>query len=833
MKVAKIAFYGSGVIALAVSLVAISPEQAQAAPQQSPADAGQAAPAELGAGEIVVTANKREENLNKVGLTITAISGEALAERRITSVQDIAAAIPGLKFADSGAGTPIYTLRGIGFNEESLGVYPAVSVYTDEVPLPFPVLTLHAAFDLERIEALKGPQGTLFGQNATGGAINYIAGKPGKELRYGADISYGRFNDISGNAFISAPLGDNAGVRLAVAAEDSDGWQYSLTRPGDRNGKQKYIAGRLTFTLNPSPNLRLRAMVTAWQDRTQPQAAQLIAVRAQNSAAVQAGVSASPFAPLDPRAADWTKTANYVTFRNAATGDFTIAPKTTGDLSPRSNRKFIQGALRADLDLGDVATLTSITSYLDYDQHLFSDKDGTAQAVANIGDGLANIRSFNQELRIANAGKGPFRWVVGGNYENSRTFEDQALTFANGSSSAPGTIFINTTGSEVLQRIRNYAFFANGEYDLSNALTVKLGGRYTNSRNRAELCSKGNGDGLVSTLFNIIGGFSGNPFTPIGVNGCYVLNAKGVPGDRIKSTLAENNFSFRGGIDYKPNSDTLLYANISRGYKAGSYPTLASATFVAYQPVTQESVLSYEAGFKLSMADRKVQLNGAVFYYDYTNKQIRGKIVDPIFDVLDILINVPKSRVLGAEAELTVKPARGLTFGGSVTYLDSKVRTKNGAHFTGPTAYGNSCGTTAAPGPCDFTGSELPFTPKWSYALNADYRHDVGDGTVILGADLRGQSSSVSTLNGRSIQFRNLANDRHNLSIAQPFVIPAYVTVDARAGYEFGDRKYKILFWGKNIFNKYYVTNAAHYLDTTVRFTGMAATYGVTLSIKN
>ena len=121
MKVAKIAFYGSGVIALAVSLVAISPEQAQAAPQQSPADAGQAAPAELGAGEIVVTANKREENLNKVGLTITAISGEALAERRITSVQDIAAAIPGLKFADSGAGTPIYTLRGIGFNEESLG----------------------------------------------------------------------------------------------------------------------------------------------------------------------------------------------------------------------------------------------------------------------------------------------------------------------------------------------------------------------------------------------------------------------------------------------------------------------------------------------------------------------------------------------------------------------------------------------------------------------------------------------------------------------------------------------------------------------------------------
>ena len=833
MKAILSALHGTCVVALAVGVV--SAAQAQNAPQsaQRAPDATQGQAADSNAGEIVVTANKREENLNKVGLTITAIGAEAIAERRITSVQDVAAAVPGLKFAESGVGTPIYTLRGIGFNEESLGVYPAVSVYTDEVPLPFPVLTLHAAFDLDRIEALKGPQGTLFGQNATGGAINYIAAKPTKELRYGADVSYGRFNEISGNAFISSPLGDNAGVRLAFSAEDSDGWQYSLTRPGDRNGKQKYIAGRATFAFNPSTSLRLRATVTAWQDKSQPQAAQLIAVRAQNPSAVQAGVEAAPFAPLDPRAADWTTTANYVTFKDPANGDFTIVPKTTANLAPRSNRKFIQGALRADLDLGDVATLTSITSYLDYDQHLFSDKDGTAQAVANIGDGLANIHSFNQELRVANVGRGPFRWVVGGNYENSRTFEDQSLTFANGSSSAPGTLFINTTGSEVLQRIRNYAFFGNGEYDLTNSLTVKLGGRYTNSRNRAELCSKGNGDGLVSTLFNIIGGFSGNPFTPIGVNGCYVLNAKGVPGDRIKSTLAENNFSFRGGLDYKPNTDTLFYANISRGYKAGSYPTLASATFVAYQPVTQESVLSYEAGFKLSLADRKVQLNGAAFYYDYHNKQIRGKIVDPIFDVLDILINVPKSRVLGAEGELTIKPARGLTLGGTVTYLDSKVLTKNGAHFTGPTAYGNSCGTIAAPGPCDFTGSELPFTPKWSYSLNVDYRHDLGDGAILLGADMRGQSSSVSTLNGRSIQFRTLPNDRHNTAIAQPFVIPAYSLVDAHAAYEFSDNRYKIMVWGKNVFNKYYVTNAAHFLDTTVRFTGMAATYGVTLSIKN
>ncbi len=821
----RTAFYGAGVVALAVGLTANAQAQDSAQPESE-------TQAQAYSGDIVVTANKREQNLNDVGMTVTAISGDTLDERRITSVQDIAAAIPGLKFAESGAGTPIYTLRGIGFNEESLGVYPSVSVYTDEVPLPFPVLALRAAFDLERVEALKGPQGTLFGQNATGGAINYIAAKPTGRLEYGADISYGRFNDIGGNAFISMPLGapGAGGFRLAVTAADSDGWQQSLTRPGDRNGAQKYIAGRLTVDVNPTETLRLLATITAWQDKSEPQAAQLIAVRAQNPAAVQPGVSASPFGTRNPRSADWTTTANYVVLNSTFTG---VVPQTTPDLTPSSNRKFIQGALRADLDLGDVATLTSITSYLDFSQDLYSDKDGTAQAVANIGNGLAEITSFNQELRLANQGSGPFRWVLGANYEKSRTFEDQGLTFANGSSSAPGTLFINTTGSEVLQNIRNYAGFANAEYDIGETLTLKLGGRYTKSRNRAELCSKGNGDGLVSVLFNIIGGFSGNPFTPIGVNGCYVLNAQGVPGDRILDTLTEDNFSWRAGVDFKPNDDLLFYANVSRGYKAGSFPTLASADFRAYFPVVQESVQAYEAGFKASLADRLIQFNGAAFYYDYTDKQIRGKVVDPIFDVLDTLLNVPKSEVMGAEAELTVRPADGLSLVGSVTYLDSKVKTDGGARFVGPTAYGNSCGTVAVPGPCDFTGSELPFTPKWSYSLGANYRHDLGGSAIILGVDLRGQSSSVSTLNGRSIQFRNLANDRNAPGIGLPFVIPSYKVVDARAGYEFGEGRYKIMVWGKNVFNEYYVTNAAHYLDTTVRFTGQPATYGITLSIKN
>ncbi|MFM2100423.1 MAG: hypothetical protein RLZZ366_1962, partial [Pseudomonadota bacterium] len=148
--------------------------------------------------EIIVTANKREENLNKVGLTITAIGAEALQTRRISSLEDIASVIPGLAYSTSTTNTPIFTLRGVGFQESSLGVYPAVSVYLDQTPLAFPILAAHSAYDLERIEVLKGPQGTLFGQNSTGGAINYIAAKPTKTLEAGGDIGYGRFGSIDG-----------------------------------------------------------------------------------------------------------------------------------------------------------------------------------------------------------------------------------------------------------------------------------------------------------------------------------------------------------------------------------------------------------------------------------------------------------------------------------------------------------------------------------------------------------------------------------------------------------------------------------------------------------
>lgn len=751
-----------------------------------------------GVGDIIVTANKREENLNKVGLSVTALSGEALQERRITSLEDVAAAVPGLTYAPSETNTPIFTLRGIGFNESSLGVYPAVSVYIDQAPLPFPVLSSHSNYDLERIEVLKGPQGTLFGQNSTGGAINYIAARPTDDFQIGGDISYGRFNRVEGNVFISGPLTDRLKARVSATGLNEDGWQVSSTRPNDRNGKLSYIAGRLLLDYDVSDSFRLAFNVNGWRDKSEPQAPQFAALRASVPAHITPDLLATPFASANPRSADWS----------------------IGDEIPRSNRDLLQTSLRADVDILDDVTLTSLTSYSRFSQELAVDRDGSALVISDLPQSDATIRSFNQELRIANGSNNDFRWLVGANLERSNTFEDQITTYRDSSNNNADNLFINSSGVTNRQRITNYAGFANAEFDITADLTLKAGGRYTNSKIKDRICGYASGDGNVAALFNILGGLAGTvPFTPIGANDCYTLNENGVPGTPFESTLHENNFSWKAGLDYRASADMLLYANVSRGYKAGSYPTVSAATFDQLQPVTQELVTAYEAGLKAGFFDRKAQFNAAVFYNDYKNKQIRGKLRDPIFDTLDALVNVPKSRIYGAEAELTVRPVPALTFNGAVTYLNSKIQRYSGYNVIGAVS--------------DFAGQDLPFTPTWTYSFNADYKPTLANGgSPFVGVSVNGRSSSDAALAGSSIVIPNSPTNQVLPGLVHPFALKGYATVDFRVGYEADGSAWRVMFWAKNAFNELYWTNVATSLDATFRYAGRPATYGVTVGFK-
>lgn len=425
--------------------------------QQAAAQESSATQATASANEIVVTANKREQNLNDVGLTIAAISGEKLKDNRILSISDLSDVVPGLVFSTSNSNTPILTIRGIGFNESSLGVYPAVSVYLDEAPQPFPVMGLHTAFDVQRVEVLKGPQGTLFGQNSTGGAINFVANKPTDNLEASFNLGYGRFNRLEGDGFISGPVSDTLRARLAFSAVHSDDWQRSASRPDETNGSEEYYAGRLILDFEPSDTARFSLSLNAWQDRSDPQAQQHIAARAKTTTAPNAAlILAAPFSELTSRAADWSVGA-----------------------TPRSNRKQVQASLRGDFDVSDDLTVTSLTNYIDYSQEQAVDTDGLPLALGDLWQADGDIQTFTQELRIANNSLNRFRWLLGGNYEKSKTYEYQNFKFDNLTSSRPQTLNMNQVGGEVIQDIENIAVFGNVEFDVTDRLTLKAGARYT------------------------------------------------------------------------------------------------------------------------------------------------------------------------------------------------------------------------------------------------------------------------------------------------------------------------------------------------------------------
>ena len=193
----------------------------------------------FGVSEIVVTAQKRSESANKVGMSITAISGDSLMQRGITSTEDLIKVVPGFQQTEAPRGTPVYAIRGIGFDDSTLGSNSTVALYSDEVPISFAPQARFATLDLERVEVLKGPQGTLFGQNSTAGAINFIAAKPRGVFEAGFDASYGRFNTFELRGFVSGGLSDTLSVRVAGMTAQSSGSQKRYTRDEELGDKRQ------------------------------------------------------------------------------------------------------------------------------------------------------------------------------------------------------------------------------------------------------------------------------------------------------------------------------------------------------------------------------------------------------------------------------------------------------------------------------------------------------------------------------------------------------------------------------------------------------------------
>jgi iron complex outermembrane recepter protein len=753
-----------------------------ATPEESASPPSQA----QGLAEIVVTANKVEEASSKVGLTIQTIDDQALTTQHIQSLQDLASAVPGLTFTETESSTPVYTLRGVGFYETSLAAYPDVSVYLDQAPLPFPVQTTLSLFDVQRVEVLKGPQGTLFGNNATGGAINYIANKPTSEFTAGTDLTYGRYNTGQIDGFVSGPLGNTLLGRFAFTATASaDGWQHSQTRE-DTNGRQDQFAARGILDWHPSDALRFELNINGWYNGSQPQQPQDIQFK-PNFPSYSPAVNQPP-APNDANVADWS--------------DLFGAPK--------ANESMMQTFLRTDYDLTSTITLSAITDYIYYYRNDRPMADGTYVAANSVTLNKGWMDSFSQELRIAGS-NGPVRWLGGLNYSGDNVREFDAVSWPGGTTFT----FPETAGSlgnddYSNQRMSNYAAFAHLDYDIVSQLKAKLGVRYTEADRQVNECGisyRGTAlepNGIIQDFVAGSADFlGGRPFSPIAPGQCAQI---GPPPTYdlgpLVSHLNQDNVSWSGGLDYKPTDTLLIYGNISRGYKAGGFPTLPASYYAALNPVVQEELTDYEGGFKAQFFDRRLLVNAAGFYYDYVNKQLKSRIIDPLFGVLTALVNIPKSAIRGGEFEIHARPITGLEFGLQGTYLSSRID-----RFTGV----NQAGVVA-----NFAGSTMPYTPKWNLSATTSYEHPLTEEwSGFVGAQLSFTSDETAALGSPAL-----------------YDMPEYSLLNVQAGVKTHDDRWSIYFWGKNVTNRFYVNNVVELEDDVIRFTGMPITYGITVGYK-
>jgi outer membrane receptor for Fe3+-dicitrate len=255
-------------------------------------------------------------------------------------------------------------------------------------------------------------------------------------------------------------------------------------------------------------------------------------------------------------------------------------------------------------------------------------------------------------------------------------------------------------------------------------------------------------------------------------------------------------------MDYKPTDTALLYFNVTKGYKAGSVPSLSASTVTEYAAVSQESVLDYEAGLKVQLVDKTVYLTGAAFYYGYTNKQVLGTLKDPLFGLEPVLINVPKSSVKGGETSLIWAPMAGLSTSLSMTYLDTRVVQYYGYNALGAVA--------------SFNGGPLPFAPRWSGVFDTEYSHSLfGDYDGFIGGDVSGRTRQTTLIAADSEEYTN-----------------EYFLVDVRTGIASHDGTTRVSLWGKNILDRYYWNNTVRQFDDTVRYAGFPATFGITISHK-
>ncbi|WP_414902224.1 TonB-dependent receptor [Sphingomonas flavalba] len=718
---------------------------------------------EGGLSEIVVTAQRRAQSLQDVPISVTAFDSEALARNNITAAADYLKRTPNVSFQDDGQtgnrGVSI-GIRGVS-DIKSLdnSVINSIGVYLDE----FSVASVSGGTinpqlqDIERIEVLRGPQGTYFGRNAIGGALNIATKKPVGEL--GGEVLAGASFYENGGAeqhvtgILNVPVSETLWTRGVMHVERSDGYVKNVSPTGAPNSGWDYFHGRLSLRWMPAEGTTVDAQIFYTKENEGHDPTVNSGVLDLDTAGTFAGAVSAGLTP-------WGEGLGFFPKNQS---------KVNHDAYEYNRGRTTLGNLRISQELGQGLTLKSVTGFLNTATDRRFDQDVTSLDIV-IRENDFDSRSWSQELRLE-AQTDQFDLTVGGLYARDRQTKRNHIFMGSDRSLGgvgilppvaafpAGTPINRDTG---MFGIRSLAAFADLTWRVTPELEVIAGGRYTHDS--------------VST----------------GVVDVQVFGGRALPDVRGKHSF--DDFAPRLSLRYKLDRDVSLYGVVSKGYKAGGVNVGhddASDPFV--DTFLPERLWNYEIGFKSELFDRRLRLNISAFYLDWKNLQLQTfYLLDPtdISSQVELTHNVRKARSKGVEFEFAAVPTRGLTISGGLGYLDAKMLSDERIVVTGGL-------------PVDVEGLRTPKSPKWTWNLDAEYNFSTGAGEAYLGANWTHRSHSYGDLEatGRVQLGRPLF----------PYRLPTFNVVSLRAGLEVNERLKFGLFVENLLAEAYYTSTGENF----------------------
>lgn len=719
-----------------------------AAPAAAQAQAAQAEDAATGGiSEIIVTAQKKSESIQSVPISIAAVSGETLSAMNVTTLQALQGSVPNVQI-DNFANTPnnaVFTIRGIGVIEPDPYAGNTVSIVVDGVPQFFSMGALLDTYDTGRVEILRGPQGTLFGANTTGGVVNVVTNQPTGEFGGNIKATYGNWNRFDVSGAIEAPLvKDVVSLKVAGIHTQRDGWVTNVWNGEDMGRKNvDAVRGQLYITPNADLKITLQGEYVA----------------ARNGAPVVVNGGLPGEANYVPEGTFWNG-AKLPMYRSpcAAAGKPCVAPDKyfsgNNEVPDQSDMttKFFIGTIQYDnTPLGDI---TAITGYKNFTLFEYTDQDGTAKT-NNATRRRTHGYQFSQELRTSFSAGDAFSATAGLFYLKTdyHHYQMYHLDFA-----LPGLIQFNVQD----QQTESFSAFMQTYTQLTDALKLSAGIRYTHdSVNARSTLATGLGSKALTSAdwaqFDVV--FPGS------------LDVGG--------KKSWNNVGWKVGLDYEVGQNQLVYASWARGFKSGGFTGRIGVAADGNAPYNPEKVDTFEAGLKADFLDRHLRTNLSVFYTNYRDMQVAQIYFDSATNVQgNRILNAAKSEIKGFELEVQAVPTEGLTLRGSLAFLDTKY--KNFLYFD-----------PVAAKTLDLEGFALQNAPRWASTLGANFTTKLpGDASIV---------ADVSWMYTASKFYTAVVNTPRST------IQPTYY-VDALLTYYGPDKRYSVGLWGKNLLDNRYIS---------------------------